>query len=113
MASVCVTWLENLKVGDTVSLNDRLNKVSRLTPTQIILESGGRFNRKSGRRVGDSGSWSIACIHEADDAEIARLRHMRLVAKLGNFNWRSLTLETLVAVNAIVAQAEAAPEEKS
>lgn len=52
-------WLSNLKVGDVVIVHgsglhgDSIDKVAKLTKTQIVLERGSRFRRSDGCQPGD------------------------------------------------------------
>lgn len=95
-------WIEELKPGDSVIINNGIHKVERLTPTMIVLVSGSKFNRKTGHRVGDSGSWSTTYIHEATTEEINRINHIFKCQKFRNFDWKSLPLEILVNVENLI-----------
>lgn len=70
-------WLEALKPGDEVFVEDSLRRVDRLTATQIII-GGSRFSRSTGRRIGSSG-WRSTCLCEPTperrrEARAAQLR---------------------------------------
>lgn len=60
-------FLKNLKVHDDVgvlSRNDpRVDSVKKITKTMIVLEKHGRFNRESGKAVGES-IWTTSYITE-------------------------------------------------
>ncbi|HBO2935127.1 TPA: hypothetical protein L4R50_000121 [Pseudomonas aeruginosa] len=60
-------YLASLKEGDVVYRDSRANsldrvRVSRITRTQIILISGGRYNRKTGYSIGTSAGWDRSVI---------------------------------------------------
>ncbi|HBP1602195.1 TPA: hypothetical protein L5U90_003298 [Pseudomonas aeruginosa] len=60
-------YLASLKEGDVVYRESRANsldrvRVSRITRTQIILISGGRYNRKTGYSIGTSAGWDRSVI---------------------------------------------------
>jgi hypothetical protein len=105
--------LENIKVGDTVLINgSTITKVTRLTKTLIIVEltnsshSGkyeSKFRRATGRKSGD---WATDFLRVATDEELkavrAKNKHYNLSAKLHGFNFRTLDIETLDKINALI-----------
>lgn len=61
-------YLSTLKQGDTVyrkadGANLDRALIAKTTPTQIILTSGGRYNKTTGLSIGGS-TWSRSCIVE-------------------------------------------------
>lgn len=91
------SWVEKLKVGDTVVVDPafaadpmRLDSVARLTATQIVLKHDGssRWDRKTGRRRGDS-LWRAAFLREATPELVAAVRGQNAIALLRTFPfWR-------------------------
>lgn len=60
-------YLASLKEGDVVYRESRANsldrvRVSRITRTQIILITGGRYNRTTGYSIGTSAGWDRSVI---------------------------------------------------
>lgn len=73
-----------MEVGDkviTYGTDRKIETIARLTKTQIILENGNRYNRKSGRFVGKS-SWCSSHVREASEEELANLEKELLKKKL-------------------------------
>jgi hypothetical protein len=76
-------WLQNLKVGDEVMLQQsgcgkqkhRVAVVDRVTETQIVI-GNERFNRHNGHRKGDGNrySYSYAFIVHAYPEKLAEVR---------------------------------------
>lgn len=94
-------WLKNIKAGDTVILESggyyggaSVEKVERLTKTQIVLKSGGKFRRDSGNMVGGD-AWSRSQIREPTEDGLNAIRKAVLVRKLKAFKWDELDLQTL------------------
>ncbi len=98
-------FLDNLAVGDTVVVesNDSWNvtKVARFTKTQVIITGGGKFRRATGLGGND---WNRSSLVEPTQERLDKIRHSILVAKLRHFNWKSLPLDTLNAINALVGK---------
>lgn len=68
----------NLKVGDMVVetlgfSGERIGKVERITKTQVVLDTGGKYRRTNGRQVG-ADKWSNSHIVPASEADIIRVR---------------------------------------
>lgn len=61
-------WCDDWAVGDTAAelsgrsyeSSARLTTVARITATQIVLSSGGRYRREDGREVGRRSTWETA-----------------------------------------------------
>lgn len=74
-------WADALKPGDVVIVspgfgrdNDRLEKVDKVTPTQIVLACGSRYRRKDGDLVGNNDRWSRWSIEEPTKEAVERIR---------------------------------------
>jgi hypothetical protein len=72
-------WLQNLKAGDevlTTSYSGRRNYVrtiDRMTPSLIVI-GGDRYQRRTGRSIGDSRSIYRSRILEASPDQIAAVK---------------------------------------
>jgi len=102
------TKFDMLDVGDKVLVqsgsyggHDRIMTIARLTKTQFVI-GGSKFNRKTGRQVGNT-AWRSSWIRWADEDTIARVskehRHRVLVQLMTITKWKDFTLEQLEAVN--------------
>lgn len=74
-------YLADLKEGDTIYRQAGANtleraRVARLTATQIVLNTGGRYNRTTGASIGSSAGWSRSFIKLPTPALIAE--HQKL-----------------------------------
>ncbi len=97
-------FLHKLGPGDYVVLRHgyhydkrSLVKVKRVTKTQIILEDGLRFSKKTGREIGASG-WYAPIVEEATREVIEEIKHENYKMRLLKFirkNVRQADLETL------------------
>lgn len=95
--------LEELEVQDKVIFQGRLETsikaIERVTKTQIILEGGSKFNRKTGERIG-CGMYDYAHIKIANEDDIKKTMEeqykKKLCHKLNNFiAYGSFDIETL------------------
>lgn len=70
-------FLKNLKIGDKVFVSSRngisVGIVQRFTATQIVLESGSKFNIKSGCRIGDT-VWNFTNLEEFNEEEWTQIK---------------------------------------
>ena len=97
-----MSFLEKLGPGDRVIVSGRMTQsvdtVARITKTQIVMSSGNRFNRSTGRFIGGD-RWTFFHLSEATTENleaIARDREKKdLVRKLNGMNWNGFTLEQL------------------
>lgn len=102
-------WLDSLKVGSSVILTTRntryLRKVVRVTATLFVLNTGERIRRKDGSVVGGT-PYSTTSISPATEEVVAsvskEMRQRGLSSRLAGVSWRSLPLETLEAVYALL-----------
>lgn len=94
-------WLKDIKVGDEVLVGDYtvsphvMKRVKRLTRTQIILESGSRYNRQTGRNVGASTPWSRSYLTEVTPKRLEVMERQELVVKLSSMVWKRYGLKVL------------------
>lgn len=99
--------MENFKVGDVVIVRgnsynpDTVEKIVRLTKTQIVLEDGRKFTRKSGRQVGCS-DWSSFCISKATPEQIKKIQYKQQkeepVVFLKTVKWKKFDLGFLESI---------------
>jgi hypothetical protein len=98
--------IDQVSPGETVMIgsgrNGRLLKVAKVTATQIVLDSGSRFNRKTGRRCGDHSSWMDNYLHIPSDKQLAEVERANLVNRLMALSEQHLhTLPTHVLHDAV------------
>jgi hypothetical protein len=103
-------WLDKLKVGDEVVVSSgyygfRLDKVSRLTKTWIII-SNQSFWRNNGYQVKSSTDYMRTRITEPTNAMRLKIRRDWLVRKMQNFKWQTTAIEILEDVDAVLRQTE-------
>lgn len=107
-----------LKAGDKVVVNNSYGSaatsaVERITPTTIILvNSGSRFKRTTGEEIGRSGSRRSLCtfVEEFETAEADRKRFNTALRTTEETKFKYLSVETLEAINALVAVEKAAKD---
>jgi len=103
-------WLDGLKPGDAVvvrgrgfNTTPRLHTVTRRTPTQIIIDTGGRFRATTGAEIIGRSVWhpvdSIEPLTDDVKAEIARARALRC---MNSVTWRNLPDDVLIAIERII-----------
>ena len=104
-------WLANLKVGDTVVVqnsnygcSDSIRKVARLTKTQIVLESGSKFRRNDGTPV-NADSWNRRFLYEATSEAIDKIKQERLASSFRHIKWNELPLEVLSKISDLIGSA--------
>lgn len=107
------SWIQSLAEGDTVIVYHfgsvrgwrKVEKVTRMTPTQVVVNSG-RFRKDNGRMVG--GHYS-ACLLEATPDAVAKLRDdaeaTRLRRSIQGVRWDAVPLETLRSVAHLLVRA--------
>lgn len=106
-------WLKSLKVGDKAVVSNRFGRgiqtVERATATQIVMSGGAKFRRRDGGKIG-GGPYSAARISPATDEVAEEIKRQRrafsLAARLSDVSWRSLPLETLEAIVAMLPEKE-------
>lgn len=101
-------WLSSLKGGEQVVIEGGFSsgslsvaKVARITATQIILDSGDRFRRENGRRVGEKtsgGTWSHTSLSRPTPELLESIRKRFLVDKLRGIQWGKHGIEILERV---------------
>ena len=99
-------WLASLKPGDEVAVTGtaisgsaRLEKIDRMTATQIIIGSA-RYSKKDGCAIGQYSEFRRPYISEITDSvrNDIELRELRYWAN--SRNWNALTLDQLRAIKA-------------
>lgn len=108
--------LQDVRAGDEVAIrpNGSYQKyerkiVDKVTPTQIVI-GAWKYNKKSGRRIGDGNVWSEAYLYEMTPKIRDEIRHYELACALNGKNWIAYPLETLETVWAAVEAARKAKE---
>ena len=113
-------FTQDLKQGDSVIVRGSIGvmrstiaTVERVTKTQLILDSGLRFRRDGGRRIGGS-KWDTLILIKATDDRIAKIKHdtehRNFVYKFENTDWRKMSLDKLRKVYSAIN--EQSSEEK-
>ena len=97
-------FTENLKSGDEVivvmnsSFGRDIEKVARVTKTQVILNSGLRFRRDNGAQVA-RGMWSFVFLEEATPERVKKVRQdterKKMIWRLAKHKWREMSLGDL------------------
>jgi hypothetical protein len=103
-------WLESLKVGDQVALNGSYNDllirvVSRLTKTQIILDTGAKFRRDSGHLIGGD-IWRRASITPVTKEIKLKIRTSNLKYKISRIDFKTLSNDKIETILKIVNESE-------
>lgn len=108
--------LTDLKAGDPVVLDSsrfgteilHLRKISRITPTQIILTLKHsnlvepydvRFNSRTGYEIGVRDVYAARCLRVPTPELLARIERRELVEKIKSTRWDILPIQTLRNVN--------------
>lgn len=104
-----MTDLSTAKPGDLLyiwgRMNQRLDKVDRITPTgRVVLKNGEQFNADGSRR-GD-GPYSCVSARVATEDDIAGIYRANLVNKLRHFPWDKLKAADLKTVGEIVKNSD-------
>lgn len=88
-------WLKNLKVGDEVAACSSAHgwshcynffKVSRMTPTQIILGNTTKYRRKDGIRIGDDSYTRNVLVRPTDELKAQIATERRYLTAFNKFN---------------------------
>jgi hypothetical protein len=102
-------WLDGLAPGSIVAVESgygtpvyRLERVSKVTQTQIVLPDDCRYRKDSGARVG-GGGYRADYIMPATDEIRAKIRTRYLAAKLSGINWYAVPLPMLETIYAAVS----------
>lgn len=111
-------WLASLKVGDEVSTGDSIGVVERMTPTQLVIKTQGgsemRFNRVTGRRVGELSPWAgNRWLFELNPEAREKFERARLADWFRGIRVENLSLEQLRAVRAVLVPVAAGKGEPS
>lgn len=91
-------FLDNLKTGDKLCVDgDRIGVVSKITKTMIILDSGLRFNKKTGFSTGNNlyGNHYIELLTEEKINNIKLKQINRFVV---NYKYDALTQHQKIKV---------------
>ena len=97
-------WLENLKVGDKVIVDNwgqSIGTVERVTATLVIVGSC-RYRKRDGYQLGGS-SYSRGLIREPTPERLAAVRHAVLAKRFSKTEWHKYSLEDLEKVAALLA----------
>lgn len=107
--------LDDVQVGDILILRytggRQVVKVERLTKTQIILNTGARYRRRDGVRVGGTSSiWNRTSVSIPKEGEVEKTEEAQMVSRLvGRVSdatqihlLRGLTLGQLEKLNAVL-----------
>lgn len=94
-------WLNNLKVGDPVFIDDSCSmggkaiiaQVKRLTKTQIVV-GATKYRKDDGGQIGGS-SYFRTRLEFPTPVRIAEVRRQVLIRRLGNVRWEKHSLELL------------------
>ena len=98
------SFTENLKSGDEVIVvlgsprSSDIEKVDRVTKTQVILNSGRRFRRDNGAQM-PKDKWSIVFLEEATPERVKKIRQdterKKMIWRLTEHNWREMSFGDL------------------
>jgi hypothetical protein len=97
-------WIEKLVIGNLVVVNggalttQRIERVAKITPTQIVLASKERFRRKDGQRMGDAGDWHTCWIYEATPERLREVRVASARARVRHIDWSKLPDDFVIEV---------------
>jgi len=104
-------FIKNLKPGDKVITHDRYNTtirlVAKVTKTMVVLDSGDRFNRESGREVGRHDIWYWTSLEQYSEERENTLAYEKKLVLARNFirnnvSWKSMPDEVVLAVLELV-----------
>ncbi len=102
-------WLDNLKVGDKVVVengsfgHDIVDSVFILTKTSVVTRKVYKFRRKDGSVLGEVGrpkTW----LREPTTERLNWIKQANLARKLGKYNWKELPIETLRAIDEMLLE---------
>lgn len=75
--------LENVKVGDLLvrrsHFKTELVKISRLTPTQIVVDDGKKYYKKNGYMVGNDNMWYSVWVYIPKEGEVEQIREQNTI----------------------------------
>lgn len=99
-------WLENLKVGDNVVVEDNRGRghattIERTTKTLFITPKHGKYKKSSGFAP---GKWPTVSIVEPTKERLDRIQRRTWAEKLRNHKWDKESLVTLAKIVAIVTE---------
>lgn len=108
-------WLDGLKVGDRVASygfrNVCVAKVERITPTQIVTNSG-KYRKADGEGVGYGDAYDRPRIGPLTQEIIDKIRHSRFATRLQyEVTWSVVPLPVLEQVVAILDSQKAEKSE--
>lgn len=103
------TWLAELKVGDKVIVNtsftERIDTVTKITPTQIHIGEYTKFRKKDGKSIGSS-TWNHSWLREynSEKASIIHLKetHNKILNILRNVSRESVEKLTQFRCNQLL-----------
>lgn len=104
--------IKDLVAGDVVIhhhssyVPDTAARIERVTATQIIIGSS-RFNRESGRVIGNTERWTFPNIRIPKEGEVQKLveesERRLLASKISDMKWGNLSLAQLKQVHTLLA----------
>lgn len=104
-------WLQVIEAGDEVIVYSGYRivqfilKVERITKTQVILVSGGKYRKDDGRSIG-TDAWSTKWLREATPEVIkaikVRTEKIKVVNVLSQIEFKNISLETLKKIQVMI-----------
>jgi len=97
-------WLNSLKPGYPVIVNrepwgeNYVDKVLRVTKTQIILSNGEKYNKSSGYALSQNSIWGRKCIIQPTVFSFYEINHKRAKEELKSLAYNiddSITIEQI------------------
>ena len=99
-------WLQSLSIGDEVVFqsryDNRIEKVTKVTPTQIVVGKS-RFKKSSGYEIGGS-RWSILHLVKPTEEIRGGIEHARLADRLKNMDFKKLSLDRLREIYSVATK---------
>jgi hypothetical protein len=107
-----MSWLENLKSGDTVIVSSHyysnVKTIEKVTPTGRV-KIGSTYYDKSGRSIGDHRWDCGSYLKEATPEAVEDIRQKEVISKAFNAmrnNFKELTYKQSLEILAILGQTE-------
>lgn len=109
-------WLQELKAGDSVVVSgagwhdvQEIEKVERVTKTQIILAGDQRYRKDDGHKVGGS-AWRRGWLSQATPELVAQVQadelNRRLTVRMEDTKWKQVSLSKKERIAAILDEPE-------
>lgn len=85
---------ENIEVGNKISIPSsrthdgwHIMVVAKVTPTMVVTEKGDKYNRKTGRLVGEKNTWSVTtAVPYKQEHSLANIRNNRAFKVMTNID---------------------------